>query len=303
MKFFSDEQKGAFYVILSGLFYGLIGYFGISIIRENFSAYNMLFWRFLVASGVMLIFGFWQMRGRFFHKNFSEIKKIFFYSAIFHGSSSILYFLASAKIGTGLSMVLFFIYPLVVVMLNVIFYNTKVSASYFVAITAILFGIILLANPQSFSSNFLGVMLGSLAAICFGFYVFSVQKTTLPPLALAFIVSFGCCVISGISALIDGSLYIPQQPALYVDILSMGIICTALPILLFLQGLKYIDSNKASLLGVSEPLAVLFFGWLLLAEEIAFIQLIGSAVILIGAAIALMEKGKKQAKNLIKEVM
>jgi len=298
MNFLTREQKGVAYVLISGLCYGLIGYFGIKIMQENFSAYNMLFWRFVVASIIMFALCFWQMKDqKLLQNHFGEMVKVFFNSAIFHGSASAFYFVSSVKIGTGLAMIMFFAYPLVVVILNRIFYKTKITASYFFSIIAILVGITLLGDLQGFEINFYGIIFGTLAAIFFGCYVFSVQQSKLPPLTMAFVVCLGCLVASALFALVDGSLVIPQNSKPYFDIVAMGLISTALPILFFLQSLKYINSTKASLLGVSEPLAVLYFGWLLLDEKISALQLLGSLIILVGGVLALIEKNKKSAKN------
>ena len=298
MNFLTREQKGVAYVLISGLCYGLIGYFGIKIMQENFSAYNMLFWRFVVASIIMFALCFWQMKDqKLLQNHFGEMVKVFFNSAIFHGSASAFYFVSSVKIGTGLAMIMFFAYPLVVVILNRIFYKTKITASYFFSIIAILVGITLLGDLQGFEINFYGIIFGTLAAIFFGCYVFSVQQSKLPPLTMAFVVCLGCLGASALFALVDGSLVIPQNSKPYFDIVAMGLISTALPILFFLQSLKYINSTKASLLGVSEPLAVLYFGWLLLDEKISALQLLGSLIILVGGVLALIEKNKKSAKN------
>src|SRR5580700_6580653 len=43
------EWRGTFYVALSGMLYGLIGYLGTMLFQENLSVSTMLFWRFLVA--------------------------------------------------------------------------------------------------------------------------------------------------------------------------------------------------------------------------------------------------------------
>jgi len=303
MNFLTREQKGVAYVLASGLAYGLIGYFGIKIMQENFSAYNMLFWRFLVASLIMLALCFWQMKKeKLLQNNFGEMVKVFFSSALFHGTASAFYFVSSVKIGTGLAMIMFFAYPLVVVILNRIFYQTKITTSYFFSIIAILIGITLLTDLRGFEMNFPGIIYGTLAAIFFGAYVFSVQRSKLPPLTMAFIVCLGCLGASALFAWVDGSLVIPQNSRPYFDIVAMGLISTALPILFFLQSLKYINSNKASLLGVSEPLAVLYFGWWLLDEKISALQLLGSLIILVGGSVALMEKNKKGSQSQASEI-
>ena len=69
----------------------------------------------------------------------------------------------------------------------------------------------------------------------------------------------------------------------------MGIICTALPILFFLESLKYISSEKASMLTVLEPIFVVIFGVILMHEPITFIQIIGIITILLGALLTLKD--------------
>ena len=51
----SLEQRGSLYAIVSGLLYGFIGYFGLSAMNGHLSASNMLFWRFLISSIIILI--------------------------------------------------------------------------------------------------------------------------------------------------------------------------------------------------------------------------------------------------------
>ena len=51
----SQEQRGSLYAIVSGLLYGFIGYFGLSAMNGHLSASNMLFWRFLISSIIILI--------------------------------------------------------------------------------------------------------------------------------------------------------------------------------------------------------------------------------------------------------
>src|SRR5438132_7429592 len=105
----SNENKGTLYAIISGLFYGLVGYFGISVVHANFSISNMLFWRFLIS--ILLIILFLTPKIRQIKINDRAIWGAFISGAIFYSSSSVTYFMASSYIGTGLSMVIFFTYP------------------------------------------------------------------------------------------------------------------------------------------------------------------------------------------------
>jgi len=50
MDFYNKEFKGISYAVLSGILYGFISYFGISLLQNNYSITSMLFWRFLFSS-------------------------------------------------------------------------------------------------------------------------------------------------------------------------------------------------------------------------------------------------------------
>lgn len=285
---FSNQQKGAIYILLSGLFYGLLGYFGVKIMDKGFSAADMLFWRFLISA---IVTGFLTLTGtKSSHKNSEEILKILFLGAFFYWWSAWLYFISAKQIGTGLAMVLFFIYPVFVVVFNCFFHKIKITKIYYIAIFLILFGIVLLAGIDEFKFDLIGIGLGIIAAIFFAAYVIISKKTVISPLSSTFTLSIGCAAISLAFTLAEGGFKIPADLKSWINILFIGTVCTALPILLFLKGLEFVNSAKASMLSVSEPLAMMIFGYFLLGEKITILQFIGAIVILGGAMMTLIEK-------------
>jgi len=291
MNSLSAQQKGSFYAIASGLCYGFIGYFGISLMDEGLSVFNMLFWRFLVTTLFMLIMLIPQYR--ILLKSFKESLKALFYGMILYSSSGILYFISSQSIGTGLSMVVFFIYPAIVMLFNVIFYKAKISKIYYFAFSMILIGMVLLVDTHKFMLDVFGIVLGILSAILYAFYIIASKDLNISSTLSTFMVSLGCMLTCLISALIDSSFYIPSGFNNWVDISSMALICTAFPILFLLEGLKYISSEKASILSVLEPVFVVILGIILLNEKVTGIRIIGIVIILSGALMTLLPNKSK----------
>ena len=120
---FSDQHRGSLLAIASGLCYGLVGYFGVRIIEENFSVSLMLFWRFFVATvfvGALLIPQYKQIPLD------RQALKAFSYGMLFYGVSTTLYFVASEYIGTGVAMVIFFTFPAWVMVINRIFFKSTI---------------------------------------------------------------------------------------------------------------------------------------------------------------------------------
>lgn len=292
MRFLSNEHKGALLAISSGLSYGLLGYFGVTIINEGLSVSNMLLWRFVISSILITLIIIVKFKG--LEVEPKEIIKGILLGAAFYSTSSVTYFIASKTIGTGLSMVIVFTYPALVMGLNWLLYNAKITRTYYLAIIIIVIGLVLLADVTDFKFDIIGIGFALLSAALYALYVVYSKKNKLPPLMSTFMVSIGCSIACLIFAIIDNSLVIPATFDVWANIIAIGIICTALPIFLLFECFKYISTDKASILSVLEPVFVVIFGLILLDEKITMLQLAGIAIILFGALITLFSNNKQK---------
>lgn len=284
-----NSYKGSIYVILSSMLYGLLGYFGMNLISENLSICNMLFWRFLISSIsiALVLFLNKQDLSYFSKQNF----KLFIYGAIFYGSSSAFYFASCRYIGTGLSMVILFIYPAIIIAFNTFYYKQKIDRFYYISMALILSGMLLLINKTELSFDLIGISLSIISAIEYAIYIiYSKRYSTSTPIMSAFMVSLGSCFGCFIFSCLEGSFYFPSNLQIWINIIIMGIICTSLPILFMLKGLKYISAEKAALLSIVEPICVGIVGIFLLNEVVNLYQLIGVIIILSGAIICIKVK-------------
>lgn len=152
MKLLSNEHVGSLYAISSGLCYGFLGYSGVQLLNSNLSIANMLFWRFLVAA--VFTFTILLFKSKNIFQPIAENPKIIFYGIAFYGTSSITYFIGSSYIGTGLTMVVFFIYPAIVMLFNWILYQKRINKTYYLAFSMIIIGIFLLAELHELRLDF-----------------------------------------------------------------------------------------------------------------------------------------------------
>lgn len=286
MKFLTAERRGILYAISSGLCFGLLGYFGVTVMDAQLSVYTMLFWRFVVGSAVVALLLIPQRTLLLSKKK--EAAKVFVYGILFYSTTAILYFIACKYISTGLAMVTFFTYPVMVILLNRLFYKTRIPKSYYGAVGLILLGLFLLGGNQGVVIDTVGLLLGVASAVVYAFYVIVSKKSTLSPLASTLMVSLGSLAACFVAAYGGGTFMVPQGATVWLNILALGTLCTALPILLLLKALRYISSEKASLLSVLEPVFVLIFGALLLDETVTPIQLVGVGIVLCGAVLTLI---------------
>ena len=286
MKPISNIRKGELYAAISGLMYGLIGYFGIHIINAGNSVENMTFWRCFTSAIIAAI----TMLPK--HKSIDVNKRdlfiIFIYGAIFYGPCSILFFYSSNYIGTGLAMVIFFTYPAIVVIINKFLYKTNISGIYYASITIIFIGMLFIADLGNIKLSITGIILGLFSAVVYGCYIAASQNVKdVDPIVSTCIVSLGCAFTGIIFVIFNGTFSIPHEISTWVNIVGMALISTALPILLLLEAMKYISSTKASILSVLEPLFVVIFGVILLDEQISLAEGCGVVIVLAGAMLAL----------------
>jgi drug/metabolite transporter (DMT)-like permease len=282
------RKTGIIYVVLSGVFFGFIGYFGMTVLHAQLSVNALLFWRFLVSTlfmaGVLMV----QRTGYAFPPKcvFKSIAS----GALLYGPSSALYFVAAQAIGSGVAMVLFFTFPAMVMLLNKIFFKHDVGKMYYVAIAIMLTGLLFLMHDhgQAVKLNLFGIEVSLLSALLFAVYITVNHSNALPATVDTLFVCLGSTLSAFVFATLSSALSIPQSAGIWVNVLGIGIVCTAVPILLLLKGLKNIGSLEASILSVFEPVFVVIFGVLLLGEVINFNQLLGIIILLSGALFALL---------------
>jgi drug/metabolite transporter (DMT)-like permease len=286
IKLLSDQYKGAIYAILSGLSYGFLGYFGVKLMESGLSIYNMLFWRFIISALFIALILFSKIVKTPKDSENAHLKillQVFFSGALFYAPCTIIYFFSSEYIGTGLAMVIFFTYPAIVMLLNKVFFRVKITKNSYFAFIILAVGMILLADPNGFKFDLVGVLLGVLSAAFYAAYIIASSKITVTPLLSTFVVSSGCSFTCFLLAYLENSFYFPSGVVIWLNIMALAVISTAVPILLFLEALKYITAERASMLSVFEPVFVVIFGVLLLGEVVTTAQIVGIVAVLSGA--------------------
>lgn len=285
----SNIHKGEILAVLSGLMYGLVGYFGVQIISLGNTVPNMSAWRYMVATLIILIILI--PRYKTISINLKDALRLLTYGTIFYAPCSILYFYSCQYINTGVAMVIFFSSPAVVILLNRILYNSKLNKLYYLSVATIFIGLVLLTDFDDAQLNFTGIMLAIGASVGYGCYITACQDTNqLDPIISTMIVTFGCTILGLITSAIEGSLHIPETSNEWMNIFNMALITTVFPILLLFKSMQYISGTKAAILSVLEPVFVVIFGMILLDETVTIQQGIGLVIVLGGALIALQCK-------------
>lgn len=281
LQLFISKNKPLLYIVLSGILYGFLGCFGVQILQEDVPLSSMLYWRFLIAAIWILLS--LTLRGR-------SVKAPLGISAFFpfaicsasYALSSHFFFLASKTAGTGISMVIFFAFPLFVAFHTFFFQRKRVEKIAFIALLLAPMGLFFLIDQGSHEANLWGIFLAVLSAISYSFYIVK-SKSMLQSIDPEIFTLYVCLGSSLFFLLLGGGSGIFHGPTTikaWSYLIALGVFATAIPIQLVLMGLKHISSLKASMASVLEPVTTLIWGVFLLHEPISGLQVIGILLIL-----------------------
>lgn len=296
------------FVAISGILYGFLGYIGTLILQDEMDIYSMLFWRFFLA-GVWL--SYFSLRFRVKNKDNAEFSPfnsdqlltkpkhllwiMFGLGAIGYSGSSGFYFLACESIGTGVSMVVFYSYPILIALISVIFLNYCFSLKTLIALIAMTGGLILLQPHTTTLSKFnlYGILYAILAAISYAIYVLGSKqfaKQHVNANALSSMVCYGSAFVFFCITVYTGHFTFPLTAKSWAYMLIFAIVITAIPVQLMLQGLKLISSMRASIISVLDPIVTLIVGVGFLHETVTPLQWLGVTIILLSALLIQFQK-------------
>ncbi|WP_428522598.1 DMT family transporter [Roseibium sp.] len=126
------------------------------------------------------------------------------------------------------------------------------------------------------------------AALSYAFAAtFAKRFKGLPPLISATGQLSGSTLIMAPIALFASGSWSVADPSViaWLNVLALGIFATALAYLMYFRLLAEAGATNASLVTLLVPASALFFGWLLLGEELSAIQLAGFALLLSGLVV------------------
>lgn len=290
------EIRGGLLVALSGLLYGFMAYFGTQLIHIKLTVATMLFWRFSLAMVWVLVSAVWQKKKIFQNlPSYTTLLQVLILCGISYSGGSIFFFLASKYTGTGVAMVIFFCFPVFVTLYSWATTSWRMNIHAAGSLLAIMIGLMLLKGHGSHSISLAGIIFAIIAGISYAAYVIYSKNNikNMDSGLLTFLVCLGNSIIFLIVSCVTKSFYVPDTFHAWTYIIALGIVATALPIQLLLDGIKHISSIKASILSVFEPVVTLLVGVTLLNESMTGIQALGIMIVLFGAILIQFERKQK----------
>lgn len=291
----NSRNIGFAQIVLSGVCFGFLGYFGKMAYRQGITPGELLSLRYLLSA---ILTGLLVLVTN--PKSLIELSAFELISSLLLGIFgyalfSSFYFMALTGLSASLTVLLLYTYPPMVVLFSRIFLKEHIGTQGLIALVLVSLGLTGLVWGEWSVSKPIFLLFGVGSAFFYALYIILSRKylSRVPALPSSFYVQLGAGVVLSL-------LNFTTQPSRpfeiiahhWVLIFSMAILCSLMAMTLFLAGLQKITSSEASILSTTEPIFGVLIATVLLGEKIQPIQVLGGGCILVGLILISTRKVK-----------
>ncbi len=281
---------GFFLALLSSAAFGLIPLFSLPLLHDGMSPECVLFYRFLF--GALAIFPIPVLRHERLAAPAGELVRLAVFS-IMYALAALLMFQGFHYLPSGVASTLQFLYPLMVMIIMILFFHEKPSIITVCSVLLAILGVFLLSGGEGEGNiSAKGIILLLVSALCNAVYICGLHVArirSISGLSITFWVLFFGMLASLINALASGTfqwLHSWTEAGLAV---LLAVVTATISNLTLVLAIQRIGSTMASILGVMEPLTAVTVGILVFNEPATLGVFAGVAVIC--AAVILVMAG------------
>ena len=272
----------------------LFGFNGIVASNISVSSYNIVFFRTLFGS-LLLVSVFFIKGGKFnFRKNQHDIIYITL-SGVAMGTSWMFLYEAYEQIGISLASILYYFGSVIVMMLSPIIFKEKFTLPKITGFIVVIVGIVLV-NQRSATDGLstFGIVCGFLSAITYFFMVTFNKKSKnisgIENSAIQLVASFiTLAVFIGIKQ--HFVFHIPASD--WPWLLLLGLFNTGFGCYLYFSSLKKLPAQTVALCGNLELFSAVIFAEIFLHEKLLLWQKVGAILIVLGTMIGELIKVRR----------
>lgn len=277
---------GIIEVILSGICFGFLGYFGKMAYQYKILPGELLAMRYSIAAFIVLFYLLLTNRKKIILNTKDTIISLMlgiFGYAVF----SSMFFYALTGLSASLTVLLLYTYPVLVTILSHFILKESFNKMKILALGLVTFGMYLLVAGEWKIEGAKYFISGLGAAFFYSFYIIVSRKylERVPAFSTSLYVQIGAGSILSLIYFsnLDRPIYLLQNHFLFL--FTMAFVCSFLAMSLFLSGLQKISSSETSILSTTEPISGVIIAYFFLGEKLSLLQVSGAILILIGLII------------------
>jgi drug/metabolite transporter (DMT)-like permease len=194
------------------------------------------------------------------------------------------YFFALERISAGLTSLLLYFYPALVVVLGAVLLRDRPRPLALGCVAGATAGTALTVGPLE-GGQVTGVLLGLSAALVYAVYILvSSRVTGVGPFATAAWVLTASAVVMGALAAATGPR-LPSAPTAWLALVGVALVGTVVAVTTFFAALTLLGPSDTAVISTVEPVVSIAVAGLVLGERLDPLQLAGGAVVLLAVGV------------------
>lgn len=275
---------GVFYILISGAAFGLLPWFARIAYDHGAEPFGMLLGRFVIATVIMVLIRITWKRHEPRPPRRREMQ-LFLMGAIGYAPQASFFFFGVDRIDISLATVIFYSYPVFVVLASWVFLRHTPSTRTIICLSVAVAGTALTAGQvQAGSWTGVALMLG--AATWYSGYILISSKVVQHSgafLSLTYVM-VGAAVAHGIIYLIT-SPSMPSDGTGWFAVACASVLSTILAMGFLFAGVSRIGPGEAAVISTIEPVVSIAIGVTVLDESLTTPRFIGALLVLVSVAV------------------
>lgn len=292
-----NRIKGILYAAVSSSTFGLAPFFSLTLLLAGFSAFEVLSYRWGVATIALTLFGWCSgCSFRLEKKDFLVVLLLSLLRAV----TSFSLLIAYQNIATGVASTIHFMYPLAVSLVMMYFFQEKKSLWVMFAVFMSLLGAALLSSGELEAKNgdtIVGLVAACVSVFSYAGYIVGVRMTRAvrinSTVLTCYVMGLGT-VLYFIGALTTSGLRLVADGYTWLIILGLALPATAISNITLVRAIKYAGPTLTSILGAMEPLTAVVIGVFVFKELFTLNSAIGIILILLAVSVVIFRKQKNE---------
>lgn len=282
---------------MSSSTFGLAPFFSLTLLLAGFSAFEVLSYRWGVATIALTLFGWCSgCSFRLEKKDFLVVLLLSLLRAV----TSFSLLIAYQNIATGVASTIHFMYPLAVSLVMMYFFQEKKSLWVMFAVFMSLLGAALLSSGELEAKNgdtIVGLVAACVSVFSYAGYIVGVRMTRAvrinSTVLTCYVMGLGT-VLYFIGALTTSGLRLVADGYTWLIILGLALPATAISNITLVRAIKYAGPTLTSILGAMEPLTAVVIGVFVFKELFTLNSAIGIILILLAVSVVIFRKQKNE---------
>ena len=278
----SRRTTGVLLALLSAASFGVMPVLTKVVYDDGPGPLGVLSVRFTLAALVLLALA--RARGEQLPAG-RQMRSLLLLGGVGYVVESLCYFAALTRISAGLTSLLLYVYPALVVLLTAVLARRSPGRTALVCVAAATAGTVLTIGPVQGGQG-VGVLLGLAAATSYAVYVVVSGSVNhgVGPFATSAVVMGGCASVYDVLA-VSTAARLPHSAAAWLALAGVALLGTVVAVSAFFGALERLGAADTAVVSTVEPVVSVAVAGLAFGDRLSALQLAGGALVLVAVGV------------------